>query len=303
MKGAIWKTAAAGACLALALPTLGARAEEWVLSENGKYWMYYYAPGRPAEDQWIQYEGKEYYLDRSGHMKTGWMTDPDSGEKVYLGPDGAKAASVFAEDGKYVGSDSREAAAFNKYLKAAEKTADDWLSQVKKTSSPVLWLGWEDLDGDGFRDLSVSQGDGAAPVRLLGVYIWDSDSQELNASFETDIEDGGTWARLLREKENRELWLEILEGDSCCAYFSLGDAGPVFENQVNYTMEVDEWGMVVYLENGDETDRDTWAKSREATRARLEEAGLRLSPAADQEAVTAALKVGLTPQEALLWEE
>ena len=53
----------------------GAEKGTWDLSENGKHWMFFYSPGNPAEDEWIEYEGKEYYLDSKGYMKTGWVTD------------------------------------------------------------------------------------------------------------------------------------------------------------------------------------------------------------------------------------
>lgn len=303
MNGHVWKTAAAAACLALALPSFGAVAEDWSLSEDGKYWMYYYAPGEPAVDEWIQYGGNEYYLDRSGHMKTGWITDPDTEERVYLGPDGAKSANLFAEDGKYVGSDSREVKAFNKYLKAAKKEAEGWFSQIKKTGGETMWLCSEDLDGDGYRDLAVSQGDAGGRGRLLGVYVWDSGGQELNVSFEADLADARTTARLFREKDDGELWLELLEGDSGCSYFSLGDAGPVFENEFNYTMEVDDWGTILYLENEEEISRDEWAQSRQRTRARLEEADLSFSLVTGKAGIEDALNRGLTAQESLLWEE
>ena len=47
----------------------------WELQEDGKRWKYMYSPGEPAVDQWIEDQGKEYYVDSNGYMRTGWVTD------------------------------------------------------------------------------------------------------------------------------------------------------------------------------------------------------------------------------------
>ena len=62
-----------------------AASGSWELSDNGKYWMYFYTPGDPAMDEWIEYEGKEYYVDSKGRMKTGWVTNEVDGERYYMG--------------------------------------------------------------------------------------------------------------------------------------------------------------------------------------------------------------------------
>ena len=51
------------AALVLAVPLCAHGAQEgtWDQSEDGKYWMYFYSPGSPAEDEWIEDQGKEYY--------------------------------------------------------------------------------------------------------------------------------------------------------------------------------------------------------------------------------------------------
>ena len=61
------------------------QADDWAMSENGKNWMYMYAPDDPAKDEWIEVEGKVYYLDSKGYMKTGWVTNKDDGKKYYMG--------------------------------------------------------------------------------------------------------------------------------------------------------------------------------------------------------------------------
>ena len=45
----------------------------WERTEDGKYWKYVYAPDRQAIDEWIEIDGKEYYFDKKGRMKTGWF--------------------------------------------------------------------------------------------------------------------------------------------------------------------------------------------------------------------------------------
>ena len=60
-----------------------------------------YGPDTPAEDEWIVEDGKEYYVDSKGYMKTGWFIDPSDGNKYYLGEDGAKCYNSFTKDDKY----------------------------------------------------------------------------------------------------------------------------------------------------------------------------------------------------------
>ena len=84
-----------------------ASAGEWELSENGKYWTYCTSPGNPVEDEWIEDNGKIYYLDKNGRMKTGWVTNEDDGKKYYMGEDGAMMKDTMI-DGQYrLGSDGR----------------------------------------------------------------------------------------------------------------------------------------------------------------------------------------------------
>ena len=59
LKGRIWKVKAAALAAALAVST-PALADEWDLSEDGKYWMYFDYSGEPLQDEWIEVEGKIY---------------------------------------------------------------------------------------------------------------------------------------------------------------------------------------------------------------------------------------------------
>ena len=93
------------AALTAAAGPFAAYGGDWDMSEDGKHWMYMYAPDEPAEDKWVEVDGKEYYFDSKGYMKTGWYKDKDDGNKYYLGDDGAKRYNSFTHDGHFVGSD------------------------------------------------------------------------------------------------------------------------------------------------------------------------------------------------------
>ena len=69
------------------------KAGEWfsisgVDSNNSEYTYWYYADetGRVLRDGWHAIDGKQYYLDSSGRMRTGWV----DGNKFYCGEDGAR---------------------------------------------------------------------------------------------------------------------------------------------------------------------------------------------------------------------
>ena len=53
-------------------------------------------------DQWIEDQGKEYYVDSNGYMRTGWVTDRKDKQRYYMGEDGAKCFNIFTPDKQYV---------------------------------------------------------------------------------------------------------------------------------------------------------------------------------------------------------
>ena len=95
-------------------------AGEWELSEDGKYWTYCESPGNPIEDEWIEDNGKTYYLDSKGRMKTGWVTEEDSGNRYFMGEDGAMCRNTFTKDGRYVGPDGLRVERYDTYRKAVK---------------------------------------------------------------------------------------------------------------------------------------------------------------------------------------
>ena len=84
--------------LIAAAGTLTVRADDWMLSDDGKHWMYMHDPNDPVQDAWIEDGGKLYYVDSKGYMKTGWVTNKEDGNKYYMGPDGAMASNTFSAD-------------------------------------------------------------------------------------------------------------------------------------------------------------------------------------------------------------
>ena len=291
------------AVLAFSFP---ARAEGWALSDDGKYWMYFYSPAESAEDEWIESEGKEYYVDSSGHMKTGWVTDKNSGERYYLGSDGAKLYNAFTGDGKYVGSEGTEVKAFDSYRKAAKKEIKQIFSELKKNGQEYAWIVSDDLNRDGYRDLAVSAVNplnAGVPGHLLAVYIWDSEGQELNVSFETEVAAGSEKARLLRGKEDGTLCLVIQTDSPGFLYFDMEDDATFFENENNFSMEISEWGTPVFLNNKDEMERLEWlAAIKERQDSLVDEITLSYV-LCDQNGSDGLIDRGLTEEETELWED
>ena len=74
MKKEIVGAACALAAAVAAIASFPAHAAAgWEMSEDGKHWMYYDDWDEPMTDTWIELEGKTYYLDTKGYMKTGWV--------------------------------------------------------------------------------------------------------------------------------------------------------------------------------------------------------------------------------------
>lgn len=291
--------------LILAFP-LSARAEGWAMSDDGKYWMYFYSPSEYAEDEWIEDDGKVYYVDASGHMKTGWVKDKNSDDRYYMGEDGAKQFNTFTDDGKYVGSDGTEVVAFDTYRKAVKKELKNIFSALKKEGRDTAWVLTDDLNGDGYRDLAVALTDLErmdVPGSLLNVYIWNSEDQELSISFESDLNQSVDWARIMREKDSNFLWLEILTDSSGVLYFSMDDGSTMFENTDNFIMEMDEWGTPRYLQNGDEIERMEWLTLIKEKRDSLLDS---ISPAfvlTDLAGTDSLVDRSLSEEETYLWED
>lgn len=148
------------AALVLAVPLCAHGAQEgtWDQSEDGKYWMYFYSPGSPAEDEWIEDQGKEYYVDSKGRMKTGWVTDKRDKNKYYMGDDGAKCFNMFTPDDHYVGPDGLILESFDTYRKAVKKQLERQMKdKAYKEREGALRPGFMlwDINGDQYQSAGI----------------------------------------------------------------------------------------------------------------------------------------------------
>ena len=238
----------------------GAEKGTWDLSENGKHWMFFYSPGNPAEDEWIEYEGKEYYLDSKGYMKTGWVTDKEDGNKYYLGEDGAKCFNTFTPDGHYVGPDGIILKSFDTYRKAVKKELSALLKdkQYKAAASQSLpGFLLIDLNGDDYLDIAVVHG-ADSQERVLLAAVWKPGEEEIIRSAESDFTGTGE-SRLLRNPKTGSVWLVADAGNGWDRDYSVMDEnGSYFENVWHFSAELDDWGEPEYYVNGQKYAQEDW---------------------------------------------
>lgn len=248
--------------LIAAASTVISYADDWTLSDNGKYWMYMYSPDEPAKDEWIEDEDKVYYVDSKGYMKTGWVTNKENGKKYYMGPDGAMAFNTFAKDGRYVGPDGTGMEEYDKYRKAirSELKSTSKKKSKKKDASATQTQQFflvTDLNRDGYRDLVVMCGE-QEPESLLKVAIWDAEDKKLQLAAEFDTPDQGMKSTLYLDPEGEEVWLEMTEPSGDMNLFQLRKGTTLFDNVWSFTMKMDQDGYPRYYMNEDEEDRETW---------------------------------------------
>jgi len=260
----------AGALFALTFVIGGvfpAAAGEWELSEDGKHWMYCTSPGNPVEDQWLEVDGKIYYLDAKGYMKTGWVTDKEKGEKYYMGPDGAMCHSVFSDNDRYVGADGTQVKAYDTYRKAVKSELKKTVPKKKKAKSKNTEVSDEppteqrflltDLNLDGYRDLVVVHQAGA-DENLVEVAVWEPEEEVFQLAAEFDAPDEGEHTALYLDPEGEAVWLEITQRGGDLSLFQMLYTTTMFESVWNFTMELDDWGGPEYQVNGSVEDKETW---------------------------------------------
>lgn len=262
------KIAALAAVLVLGLPvcSYGAQSGAWDLSEDGKHWMYFYSADEPAKDEWIEYEGKEYYVDSKGYMKTGWVVDKGDGNKYYMGKDGAKCFNMFTPDGRYVGPDGLVLDSFDTYRKTVSKQLTKLMKdKAYKGKQPGFML--KDINGDGYRDIVVMD-DVQQPVRVVMAAVWNPEEEELGLAAEADPV-GTDLSSLTCNKENGSVWLTIIRENGDKDFFMMEDYGMRFENIWRFEQKSNEWGDPVYYVNGarckvEEWDQDLAEASQDA---------------------------------------
>jgi hypothetical protein len=310
------KKAAALAC-SLVLAAAGSfcgMAGEWERSEDGKYWTYCDSPGNPREDEWIEDNGKIYYVDSKGRMKTGWVTDEDSGNKYYMGEDGAMCFNAFTKDDRYVGPDGLRVEAYDTYRKAVKseikKAGKKKTKSTKKISQTNTGQGEDvsqsyflltDLNLDGYRDLVMMEGT-EERKSLVEVAIWDAEEEEFLLSAEFDEpEEGMAVSTLYQDPLGDTVWLEMAEPNGDLHLFQMEDQEARFKSMWSFEMELDDWGGPEYRVNGVLQDKDEWDyELAEARRSRGENVLGGYLPATEENIKAQVDKV-LTEEELEMW--
>ena len=269
----------------------------WTLDEKGKHWQYMYSPGNPVKDSWFEYDGKEYYLDKNGNMKTGWVTDQSDGNKYYLGEDGAKCKNMFVPDGTYVGEDGTELTRFVNWRDKALKVLKKKISEKVQGEFCLT-----DINQDEYRDIVVT--DGNANVLLAAV--WDEEEEEFLLAAESSPEDTKK-ASLSWNSQSQSVWLITDSGDGLVKdYFLMNENGVYFEHMHRFEQDTDDWGSQVFYADGAETDETEWNRLLQEAR---EEAGQGTASEQapvfyplDKTSAEAALNQAPTQEELPLWQ-
>lgn len=293
------------AVLVLAMPrgVYGAQEGTWDRSEDGKYWMYFYSPGEPAEDEWIEDQGKEYYVDSKGRMKTGWVTDKRDKNKYYMGEDGAKCFNMFTPDGHYVGPDGLILESFDTYRKAVKKQLErlmkDKAYKERDGAQRPGFMLW-DINGDGYRDV-VAVDCAQSPGRVVLTAVWDPREEEMVPASEADP-DGPDQSFLTYNQDSQSVWLTIVKNSGERDFFQMKDNGFQFENIWHFELDYDDWGDAVYYVNGIKYDAQEWEQA-------LSQAGLEAGAAVTEgfltlDAETVKQAVDCSPEEEMpLWQQ
>lgn len=284
--------------------TYGFESGTWAIGKDGKRWSFYYTPEEPVKDEWIEYGGKEYYLDSSGYMKTGWVTNKDDGNKYYMGEDGAKCYNMFTPDDHFVGPEGTIVERFDTYRKAFKRKLKTVLKSKEYKDLPIgqqPGFMMPDLNLDGYQDL-VILGGSTSSGRLILAALWDPEEQELGLSAEADSDTNKTF-RFSFNEESQTAWMVIEEESTGAAdYFAVEDGGFNFVNEYHFTVETDDWGDPDYHVNGESVSVEEWnqalAQAQADSGSRLEQEMFPLT----EETMDQALNRVPTELELELWQ-
>lgn len=253
---------AVSVCSCLLCLTVFGREGSW--EQDKKKWRYMYGPDTPAEDEWIVEDGKEYYVDSKGYMKTGWITDESDGNKYYLGEDGAKCYNTFTKDDKFVGPEGTVVERFDTWRKAVKKELNAVLKsreykKLEESMRPGFLLA--DLNCDSYKDLAIVD-NGAAPSRLLYVGIWNPEEEKYLVASQMDwTSEEVSW--LTRSPQEENTWLVVDYGNGLdLDYFELKRDGYFFDNLWHFTTDVNDWDDIIYFVNGSECELEDWNAGR-----------------------------------------
>lgn len=319
---------ASGVCMLLAFlaaPSAKVCAAEngtWALTDDGKHWQYLYAPDDPAEDEWIEDDGKEYYLDSKGYMKTGWVTDKKTGNKYYMGEDGAKCYNVITPDDHFVGDEGLIFKRYDTYRKKAKAfLKKEWKNQqqeqnarkkaakkagilIEPENMQTAGFALSDLNWDNYPDLVILDS-AENPNRILVAAVWDPEEEEFSVLMESDLDDQTVSSRLWREETLRQTWLLQEENELNQSYFLLTDGELCVELQWQLETQVNDWEELEYYVNGQQTSQEEWYQWKKEAKAEAE-AGTQMPLSCvllTEENIDAVVGHVLTLEEQELWED
>lgn len=178
------KTALMTAVLVLAMSmSLPAYAGSW--KSVGDKWMYQRGTQRYARQEWLNLDGKKYYIDSDGYMVTGWkqidgqwyyMDDSgilqtgwleDQGKWYYLAPSNGAMVTNTVIEGRTIGSDGA-------WVPEAAQTQPTYSLINTSVSYPLQNM--EDLRTNGYSIISLGKTAMGAQwtnaVRLKGTGSW-----------------------------------------------------------------------------------------------------------------------------------
>lgn len=255
-------------CLAAACYVQAAENGTWALTDDGKHWQYLYAPDDPAEDVWIEDHGKEYYLDTKGYMKTGWVTDKNSGNKYYMGEDGAKCYNLITPDDHFVGEEGVILKRYDTYRKKVKTVLKKELKEQKKQQKEQSYgFVLMDLNWDGYLDLVVAD-QAEAPEQILLAAVWDPEEEDFTVVTESDVQTEKS--RLWTEEASRRTWLLLEENEWNLDYFLLEEEETYFESQWQLRTLVNDWEELEYYVNGQQTSQEEWHQRRQEAKIEAE---------------------------------
>lgn len=306
----------------LCMPVFG---DEWDLSEDGQYWMYYGYSDEPLKDEWIEDGGKTYYVDSNGYMKTGWVSNQDDGNRYYMGEDGAMVMNTFTPDDRYVGPEGVVVEKYDTYRKAVKAEINKAAGQGKRAAAgeeeskkePFFLL--TDLNLDGYKDLVVmfaevpaaleetkevlpGQETGPAGGNFVEIAVWDVEEEMFVLAAEFDETGEGEYSTLYVDPNGGGIWLEIAENEESLRLFQMEVDTPRFSGRKSFSMNLDDWGGAEYFVDGEAEDKASWDEAM--VRAKAERGNLPLGGylLVNEENVKMEVDQVLSDRDLYLWE-
>lgn len=254
--------------LALTFPAYAGTQGVWAQDKSGR-WMYCYLPEEPVKDEWIEDNGKTYYVDSSGYMKTGWVLNQQDGKRYYMGQDGAMCFNTYTPDGQYVGADGSEVKNYDSYRKKVSSSLtsaqnSQWYKNALSLGKQPVFL-LADINGDAYKDLILKDGDGTEG-HLISISVWDEESKDFLIAADFEVNSAGSLpsdqGSVYLNPENQGIWLEIQSSDGSLQLFRMEDGSPRLEQHWNFTVELDQWNSAEYRVNEDIVTREEWENAQ-----------------------------------------